>query len=185
MIFTETLLKGAYIIELEKLVDERGFFSRVYCDREFEEHGLNTHYVQSNISYNCKKGTLRGMHRQLSPYEEIKLVRCVKGSIYDVILDLREDSETYLQWYAVELTQNNHKTLYIPEGLAHGFLTLEDDVEVFYQHSQFYTPEVNGSVRWDDPAFGISWPGADNFVISNNDQKWPDFIPSGFVKKDI
>lgn len=177
MIFTETKITGAFVIDLEKISDERGFFSRVYCESEFKKIGLNTKYVQSNLSYNQKKNTLRGMHRQINSDAEIKLVRCIKGSIFDVILDLRSDSDTYLGWFAIELSQNNYKTLYIPEGVAHGFLTLEDNTEVFYQHSQFYAPQSNGSVRWNDPVFGIEWPKADNLIISDNDKSWPDYKP--------
>src|SRR5688500_11400400 len=141
MIFTETDLKGAYIIEPEKLEDERGFFARTWCAREFEEHGLNPRLAQCNISYNHKKGTLRGMHFQAKPYEEAKLVRCTIGAIYDVIIDLRPQSPTYTQWTAVELTADNHRMLYVPEGFAHGFQTLMDQTEVFYQMSNLYNPQ--------------------------------------------
>ncbi len=185
MKFTETKLKGAFIIEPERLEDERGFFARTWCQREFREHGLNPALVQCNISYNIKKGTLRGMHYQAAPYEEAKLVRCTSGSIYDVIIDLRPDSPTYCQWVAVELTAHssahssqltiNHKMLYIPEGFAHGFLTLVDNTEVFYQMSEFYMPEYARGVRWNDPAFGIQWP-IDISIISEKDRQFPDFI---------
>ena len=177
MIFTETKLKGAYIIELEKLEDERGFFARTFCQDEFRKHGLNPCIAQCNISYNKKKDTLRGMHYQEKPYEEAKLISCIKGSIYDVIIDLREDSETYCQWFAVQLSSpisqlsslnsqpsslSSHLSafssqLYVPEGFAHGFQTLEDDTTVFYQMSEFYHPECARGVRWDDPSFGIQW----------------------------
>ena len=158
MIFKETKLRGAYVIELDPLEDERGFFARSFCKREFEEHGLNPSVAQSNISYNKKKGTLRGMHYQVAPYEEAKLVSCIRGAIYDVIIDLRADSSSYCQWFAVELSGENYKMLYIPEGFVHGFQTLEDNTVVFYQMSEFYHPECARGVRWDDPAFGIKWP---------------------------
>ena len=224
MIFTETKLKGAYIIDIEKLEDERGFFARSFCQKEFESHGLNPRLVQCNISFNLKKGTLRGIHYQVAPHEEAKLVRCVRGSIYDVIIDIRPDSETYCQWIGVELgifslqltahssqsvssschlpspifspSSNRseltahclpglanssqltaqYRMLYIPEGFAHGYLTLEDDTEIFYQMSQFYAPESARGVRWNDPAFNIQWP-IEVQVISERDKTYPDFRP--------
>ena len=175
MIFTETRLKGAYIIEPEKFEDERGFFARTFCRREFESHGLNPNVVQCNISYNKKKGTLRGMHYQIAPFEEAKLVRCTKGAIYDVIIDLRPTSSTYCQWISEELTEDNYRMLYVPEGFAHGFLTLSEDAEVFYQMSEFYMPEYARGIRWNDPSFNISWP-IDVAVISEKDKTLPDFI---------
>ncbi|MCJ7515966.1 MAG: dTDP-4-dehydrorhamnose 3,5-epimerase [Dehalococcoidia bacterium] len=175
MIFKETKLKGAYIIDLEPLEDERGFFSRIYCRKEFEEHGLKFYIVQSNLSYNKKKGTLRGMHFQVAPYEEIKLISCVRGAVCDVILDLRPNSPTYRKWFAAELTAENHKMLYVPEGFAHGFQTLEDNAVVYYQVSEFYKPECERGVRWDDTAFGIKWP-IKNYIISIKDRQFPDFI---------
>ncbi len=173
MVFLETNLEGAFVIEIEKKLDDRGFFARSFCMTEFDKQGLNTEYVQSNISFNLKAGTLRGMHRQVAPFSEVKLVRCVRGRIFDVIIDLREKSRTFKQWFSIELTQDNRKTLYIPEGFAHGFLTLEDNAEVFYQHSKYYTPDAEGGVRWDDPAFGIEWPSMDHYTISEKDQCWP------------
>jgi dTDP-4-dehydrorhamnose 3,5-epimerase len=196
MIFTETKLKGAYIIEIEKLEDERGFFARSWCQREFEAHGLSPRLVQCNISFNINKGTMRGMHYQVAPSEEAKLVRCVRGSIYDVIIDIRPESATYRQWMAVELsspdshlpssisvssvdrsplTAHSYTMLYIPEGFAHGFLTLEDNTEVFYQMSEFFAPECARGFRWNDPAFGIQWP-EDIQVISERDKNYPDFV---------
>jgi len=175
MKFIETELSGAYVIEIEKREDERGFFARAYCEHEFKDNGLNTKYVQSNISYNDKLGTLRGMHLQKAPHGEIKLVRCIKGAIYDVILDLRKTSATFKQWRAFELTQENHQTLYIPDGFAHGFITLEDNVEVFYQHSTFYAPNADASVRWDDPAFDIKWPEMEKIIISDKDKNFSNF----------
>lgn len=175
MIFKETRLKGAYVIELEPMEDERGFFARSFCQKEFEEHGLNPRIAQCNISYNKKKGTLRGMHYQVAPYEEAKLVTCIRGAIYDVIIDLRADSSSYCQWFAVELSGKNYKMLYIPEGFAHGFQTLEDNTVVFYQMSEFYHPEGARGVKWDDPALGIEWP-IKNCIISAKDRQFADFI---------
>ena len=157
MIFHETKLKGAFIIEPERLEDERGFFTRTWCKREFEDHGLNSKLVQCNISFNKKRGTLRGMHYQEAPHEEARLVRCTMGAIYDVIIDLRPDSKTHKQWSSIELAAKDRKMFYFPEGFAHGFLTLEDNTEVFYQMSEFYAPECARGVRWNDPAFGILW----------------------------
>ena len=176
MIFVATRVKDAHIIEVEKLEDTRGFFARSWCQKEFERHGLVSSMVQANFSYNKKKGTLRGMHYQRAPYEEVKLVRCTRGSIYDVIIDLRPDSPTYKQWLGVELTADGNQMLYVPGGFAHGVLTLEDDTEVTYQVSQFYTPGAEGGVRWKDPAFGIVWP-LEVRVISDKDRSWPDYQP--------
>ncbi len=174
MIFTQTNLNGLFVIEPERLEDERGFFARTWCRREFETNGINVDFVQCNISFNKKKGTLRGMHYQTVPNEEVKLVRCTSGAIYDVIIDLRHDSETFKQWISVELTSENRKMIYIPEGFAHGFLTLEDNTEVFYQMSVYYSPESARGVRWNDSAFSIRWP-IDVKVISDKDNKYPDF----------
>ena len=174
MIFKETKLKGAYIIELEPKEDERGFFARSWCQREFQTHGLNPCLVQCNISFNKKKGSLRGMHYQVAPHEEAKLVRCTMGTIYDVIIDLRLQSPDYKQWIAVELSATNRKMLYIPEGFVHGFQTLEENTEVFYQMTEFYHPECARAIRWDDPTFGIEWPLL-NPVMSEKDTSYPDF----------
>lgn len=174
MIFTETPLQGAYIIDPERLADERGFFARTWCQREFEEHGLNPRLVQCNISYSQKKGTLRGLHYQVAPHAEDKLVRCTAGAITDVIVDLRADSNTYKRWFAVDLSSDNRRMLYLPEGLAHGFLTLTEDVEVFYQMSDYYSPDCARGVRWNDPAFSIRWP-IDVAKISERDRTYPDF----------
>jgi len=176
MIFTETKLKGAYIIEPEKKADERGFFARTWCQHEFEAQGLNPRLVQCNISYNIRRSTLRGMHHQAAPYAEAKLVRCTRGAIHDVIIDLRPDSATYKQHVAVLLDADHYKMLYIPEGFAHGFQTLEDDTEVFYQMSVVYSPEAARGVRWDDPVFSIDWPQAECRHISDRDRNWPDFV---------
>lgn len=177
MIFKETKLQGAFIIETEKIKDERGFFTRSWCQREFELHGLNPKLVQCNISFNKKKGTLRGMHYQIAQHKEAKLVRCTKGAIYDVIIDLRSDSPTFKQWLAVELTAENYRLLYIPEGFAHGFQTLENDTEVFYQMSEFYHPESAIGFRWNDPAFKIDWL-IEPSVISFKDNSYDDFLGS-------
>jgi dTDP-4-dehydrorhamnose 3,5-epimerase len=174
--FAETKLRGACIIEIEKLKDERGFFARTWCRKEFEAHGLTSSVVQANVSFNKKKGTLRGMHYQIAPYEEAKLVRCTRGAIYDVIIDLRPGSPTYKQWFGVDLTAENYQMLYVPENFAHGFQTLSDNTEVTYQVSQFYTPGSERGIRWDDPAFSISWPLKIQ-VISDKDTSWPDYIP--------
>ena len=175
MHFTETKLKGAYILDLKPIEDERGFFARTFCVQEFEAHGLNPCVVQCNVSYNKHKGTLRGMHYQSAPHAEAKLVRCICGAIYDVIIDLRPESPTFKQWVGVELTASNRRMLYVPEGLAHGFQTLEDETEVFYQMSEFYFPQSAQGVRWDDPAFQIDWPPAER-VISPKDISYPDFV---------
>lgn len=174
MIFHKTNLKDAYIIELNKLKDERGFFARQYCQNEFRDHGIQISIVQANVSYNKLKGTLRGMHFQTEPHGEAKLVRCTKGGIYDAIIDVRSDSPTFKKWIGVELTEHNHKMLYVPEGFAHGFITLQDDTEVTYQVSEFYTPGAEEGIRWDDPTFNIDWPVEVN-VISEKDLNWPDF----------
>lgn len=158
MVFTETKLKGAFIIDLEPIQDERGFFARTWCKKEFEAHGLNPNLVQCNTSFNRKKGTLRGMHYQTAPYEEAKLIRCTMGAIYDVIIDLREGSGTFRQWVGIELSARNRRMLYVPENFAHGFQTLEDNTEVFYQMSEYYYPEYALGIRWDDPIFDIEWP---------------------------
>lgn len=174
MIFIETKLKGVFIIEPERLEDERGFFARTWCQREFEAHGLNSRLAQCSISFNRKRGTLRGMHYQVPPYEEARLVRCTMGAIYDVALDLHPASPAFKQWTAVELTADNRHMLYIPEGFAHGFQTLKDNTEVLYQMSEFYHPECARGVRWNDPAFGIVWPN-DIIVISDKDREYQDF----------
>ena len=179
MIFTETKLKGAFIIDIEKRDDERGFFSRAWCRREFETHGLMLQVVQCNINFSKKRGTLRGLHYQRKPYEEIKLVRCTQGSIYDVIVDLRPESSTYKEWIAVELKGTNHRMLYVPKGFAHGYQALEDDTEVFYPVSEFYYAEAEGGVRWNDPTFKIEWPAVEYRIMSEKDRSWPDYSGRG------
>ncbi len=173
MIFTETKLKCAYLIDIQKLEDERGFFARTWCEHEMADHGIDMHIVQANTSLNLKKGTLRGMHFQKSPYEEAKLVRCIRGSIYDVIVDLRTESPTFKKWFGVELTADNYKMIYIPERFAHGFITLEDNSEITYMMSQFYTPGYEAGFRWNDPAINIQWP-MNAVVISEKDRNLPE-----------
>jgi dTDP-4-dehydrorhamnose 3,5-epimerase len=177
MRFRETRLKGAYEIDLELHPDERGAFGRTYCWREFEAHGLNPRVVQCNVSCNRHRGTLRGMHYQEAPDQEAKLIRCVRGALYDAIIDLRPDSPTFRQWIAVELRARPGTPsgmLYVPAGFAHGFQTLEDDTEVFYQMSEFYAPEAARGFRWNDPAFSVEWPEPVR-VISDRDRSYPDF----------
>ena len=174
MIFTETKLAGAFILELEKRGDHRGFFARTFCAKEFEEHGLRTSFVQANMSKSLEKHTLRGMHYQVDGAEEAKLIRCTKGRILDVIIDIRPDSQTYCEHIAVELTAENFKQLYVPEGFAHGFLTLEEDIEVTYLVSEFYAPGKEKGIRWNDPLFGIDWP-IDSPILSEKDAKHSDF----------
>jgi dTDP-4-dehydrorhamnose 3,5-epimerase len=168
MKFIETKLKDAYIIEIEPISDDRGFFARSWCQQEFSDRGLNPNLVQCNISFNLKKGTLRGMHYQAKPHEEAKLVRCIRGAIYDVIIDIRPDSSTFKDWLSVDLNADNRKMLYIPEGFAHGFQTLDDNSEVFYQMSNFYHPESARGIRWNDPEFQLEWQ-IESKIISERD----------------
>jgi dTDP-4-dehydrorhamnose 3,5-epimerase len=175
MIFKETDLKGAYIIEIEPRQDERGYFARSFCQNEFKEKSLNPCVAQSNASYSKKKGTLRGLHYQVAPYEEAKLIRCTRGAIFDVIIDLRPQSPTFCQWFAAELSEENCKMLYVPEGFAHGYQVLKDETSVFYQVSEFYHPECERGVRWDDSSFGIKWP-ISKAIISLKDRQLPDFV---------
>jgi dTDP-4-dehydrorhamnose 3,5-epimerase len=174
MIFHRTKLAQVFEINLELNSDERGFFARSWCQKEFECHGLNPKVVQCNVSFNARKGTLRGIHYQDAPYQEAKLVRCTKGSIYDVVVDLRPQSKTFKDWIAVVLTADKRNIVYVPEGCGHGFLTLEDDTEVFYQMSEFYHAELSRGVRFDDPAFQIVWPDKVE-VISERDRRYPNF----------
>jgi len=172
--FSPTALAGACIIDIEPVPDERGFFARSWCREEFAKHGLNPDLAQCSISFNKKCGTLRGMHYQAKPHEETKVVRCTRGAIYDVIVDLRPESSTFRKWIAVELSADSRRMLYIPAGFAHGFQSLTDDTEVFYQISAPYHPESARGIRWDDPAFGIEWPVMER-VISDKDRQYPDF----------
>jgi dTDP-4-dehydrorhamnose 3,5-epimerase len=175
MKFLKTKLEGAYVIEAEPMCDERGFFARTFCKKEFLKHGLDFNVAQCNTSYNKTKTTLRGMHYQAAPYQEVKVVSCIKGAIYDVIVDLRPDSPTYCQWFSIELTPDNWKMLYVPKGFAHGYQTLQDDTVVSYLVSEFYQPGSEKVVRWNDPAFGISWPLKPQ-IISSKDSNHPDFV---------
>jgi dTDP-4-dehydrorhamnose 3,5-epimerase len=176
MIFNEARLGGMLIIDLERREDERGFFARSWCSEEFKERGLSPVFVQCNVSFNKKRGTLRGMHYQISPYAEAKLIRCTRGAIYDVAIDLRPDSPTFLQWEAVTLTEENHRMAYVPEGFAHGFRTLQDNTEITYQVSAPYAPEYARGVRWDDPIFDIRWPEGERTILER-DRSYPDFRP--------
>lgn len=178
MIFSPTRLQGAFLIDLEPRADARGFFARSFCEREFAERGLCVRYPQCNISYNRQRGTLRGMHYNRLPHEEAKLVRCQSGGIYDVIIDLRPGSPTLGQWLGVELTAQNRRMLYIPKGFAHGFLTLSDDAEIFYQMSEPYAPDAGLGLRFDDPGIGIMWPEPVE-LISERDRNYPDWHPEG------
>lgn len=175
MRFVETPLKGAFIIDLEKREDERGFFARYFCSKEFENHGLDTTYVQANNSFSVKKGTLRGLHQQVSPKEEAKLVRCLQGSFYDVIVDLRPDSPTYCRWFGAELSAQNRKMMYVPKGFGHGFLTLEDNSEALYLVSEYYSPSHEKGYRYDDPAFQIVWP-FEPVSLSERDRAHPFLV---------
>ena len=175
MIFTETELKGAFLIEPERFADARGFFAQSFSQRQFEEHGLNPRVAECNVSYNRRRGTLRGMHFQSAPRAQAKLVRCTAGAIFDVAIDLRRGSPTFKRWVGVELSAESRRMIYVPEGFAHGYLTLADDAEVFYQVSDVYAPELGGGVRWDDPAFGVRLPiGVE--VINERDRTYADFL---------
>jgi dTDP-4-dehydrorhamnose 3,5-epimerase len=174
MIFTETKLQGVTIVDIQRLQDERGFFARSWCRNEFKQAGLVDTLVQTNISFNAKKGIIRGMHFQLPPFEEVKLVQCTRGAIFDVIVDLRPQSKTHKQWISVELTEENHRMIYIPPGCGHGYQTLTDTSDILYQVSQFYSQEHARGARYNDPAFQIQWP-LPLTLISKNDSTWPDY----------
>jgi dTDP-4-dehydrorhamnose 3,5-epimerase len=178
MIFRETGVEGAWLIEPEAFEDERGFFARTWDAREFAERGLTGAFVQCSISYSAAFGTLRGLHYQAAPHEEAKLVRCTAGTVFDLVVDLRRKSPTFKRWFGAELSAENRHALYIPEGCAHGFLTLSGDSEVLYQISEFYEPAAGRGVRWNDPAFGIVWP-AEVMVINDRDRTYPDFEVAG------
>lgn len=175
MKFIPTELAGAYIIEVEPMEDERGFFARSWCAEELRNHGLEPNLAQCSVSFNRKKGTLRGMHYQGAPYEETKVVRCTAGSIYDVIVDVRPASPTFKQWISVELSAENRRMIYVPTGFAHGFQSLVENTEVFYMVSEFYQPEYSRNVRWNDPKIAIEWPPEEHRVISPRDRDYPDF----------
>jgi dTDP-4-dehydrorhamnose 3,5-epimerase len=173
MKFTKTPLNSAYLIDVQKREDERGFFSRVFCKNEFEELGLEPNFVQVNNSLSVEKGTLRGLHYQLPPKEEVKVVRCIRGSIFDVIVDIRKNSPTFGKWFGAELSGENRRMMYVPKGFAHGFLSLTPNSELVYFVSEFYSPEHERGVRWDDPSLKIEWPGKPN-VISDKDSNFPN-----------
>lgn len=175
MIISPTSIADAHIIDIEPFFDERGFFARTWCQRELAEHGLCVEISQESISSNRKKGTLRGLHFQTPPHDEVKIVRCMRGAVFDVIVDLRPRSTTYLRWQGFELTGENHRALYVPNGCAHGFQTLTDETEVHYQISSFHAPEAAAGYRFDDPAFAIAWP-LPAAVISERDLRWPSFV---------
>jgi dTDP-4-dehydrorhamnose 3,5-epimerase len=180
MVFTETRLAGAHVIDLQPMADERGFFARTFCQREFSERGLDATFVQCNLSGSTRRGTLRGLHYQLPPRAEAKLVRCVRGAMYDVIVDLRPESTTFLQWVGVELTAESGRALFVPRGFAHGFETLGDDTEILYQMSEFHAPEAARGIRWNDPLLGITWP-EDVRCISARDGAYPDLRPPELI----
>ena len=175
MKFTETRLQGAYLIEIEPIQDFRGFFARGFCQKEFLQQGLNFQIVQCNITQNPKRGTLRGLHYQIAPYEEAKLVSCVQGAIYDVVIDLRPTSPTYGHWVGTQLSQEDFMMLYVPKGFAHGYQTLRDGTVVFYRVSEFYQPVSERGIRWDDPAFKITWSEKERPILSEKDRTWADF----------
>jgi dTDP-4-dehydrorhamnose 3,5-epimerase len=174
MIFTELSLPGAFAVDIQPMTDERGFFARGWCRKEFQAYSLASEFVQRNIGFNPRKETLRGMHYQTAPHAEVKLVRCTRGAVFDVIVDLREGSRTFKKWHALELSADNHRMIYVPEGFAHGYLTLTDDAEIYYDTTRFYDPGSARGVRFDDPAFAIQWP-APPVVISEKDKSYPDF----------
>ncbi len=174
MIFSELGLKGAFLVEVKKIEDDRGFFGRAWCANEFKQNGLNPAFVQLNTSFSHKKGTIRGMHYQVDPYQEVKFIRCTRGRIFDVIIDLRPDSPTFMKWVGNELSADNYRMVYVPENFAHGFVTMEDNSEVYYPVSQFYTPGAERGLRWNDPAFKIKWP-VEISMVSDKDQSHKDF----------
>ena len=176
MKFEQTPLVGAFVIELEKSGDDRGFFARAFCSNEFRTQGLATNFVQVNDSLSAHRGTLRGMHYQIGEFAETKLVRCIKGALYDVILDMRKESPTFGKHFGVELSAENRRMFYVPKGFAHSFITLEDDSEAFYFVDAFYAPKAERGVRWNDPHFGVKWPIQPQ-IISDKDANWPDFNP--------
>ena len=172
MNFIETEIKDLFVVELNKIGDERGFFARTWCEKEFANKNLTSRMLQANTSYSKDKGTLRGLHYQVSPHEEAKLMRCIKGAIFDVAVDLRPESKTYKKWFGIELTESNRKMLFIPEGFAHGYQTLVENTEAFYMSSAFYAPEAERGLRWNDPAIGINWPITDELNITEKDLSW-------------
>lgn len=184
MMFSRTPLEGAYIIEPERIRDERGFFARVLCENELRRQGLDAKFPQTNMAFSDRKGTLRGLHFQRDPHAEVKLVRCTKGSVYDVIVDLRPQSGTYKRWFGIELSDENRQMLYVPEGFAQGYITLVDNSEIYYHTSEPYCAEAASGVRYDDPNFGIMWP-VEVAVISQQDRSWPNYVRSLFDCKHV
>ncbi len=180
MIFTAAPLAGAYVIEPRKIQDDRGFFARILCAEEFSKHDLTFQLLQTNMALTYRRGTLRGLHLQKPPYAEVKIVRCTRGAVYDVIVDLRPESPTFKRWFGLDLNQDNFRALYVPEGFAHGYLTLADNSEIYYHTSEFYHPELATGVRYDDPEFAIVWP-IEVEVISRQDREWPDFTTRGIL----
>lgn len=174
MNFIKTGFDSLYVVELIKVGDKRGFFARAWCETEFADKNLTSRMVQANTSYSKNKGTLRGLHYQVSPHEEAKLMRCIKGAIFDVAVDLRPDSKTYKKWFGIELTESNRRMLFIPEGFAHGYQTLVEDTETFYMSSAFYASEAERGLRWNDPAIAIQWPITENLNITDKDRSWSD-----------
>lgn len=174
MKYAGTPIDGTFLVDLEPVEDHRGFFARTFCEDEFLRRGLEPHFAQSSIAFSARRGTLRGMHYQREPHAEVKLIRCTRGGVYDVVIDLRPGSRTFRQWFAAELTAANRRMLYIPRGLAHGYLTLEDETEISYQMSSPYHPDAAAGVRWDDPAFAVHWP-FEPAVIAERDRTYPDF----------
>lgn len=174
MIFSRASIAGAYVVDLDPVHDERGFFARAFCEQEFEQHGLASRFPQCNVSFNRRRHTLRGLHYAVPPHREAKLVRCTRGAIFDVIVDLRRDSPTCFRWFGIELSERTRRMLYVPEGVAHGFLTLQPSTEVFYQMGAAYAPEAARGIRWDDPRFGIEWPHRPT-LMSERDRTLPDF----------
>ena len=178
MTFEETSIDGAWLISLEPRTDERGFFARAWCEQELSTRGLTGTFVQCNDSYSRSAGTLRGLHYQAEPHGEVKLIRCIRGAVFDVIVDVRPESPSYLRWFGVELSAENRRSLYVPSGCAHGYQTLVDDSEVMYPVSTMYTPAAERGIRWDDPLFAISWPDVTERYLSPKDTRWPDFAPA-------
>lgn len=176
MKFRETKVAGAYVIDVNRIEDDRGFFGRVWCSQEFADQKLNPRIEQINVGFSPKQGTLRGMHYQVAPFLEVKVIRCTRGAVYDVVVDLRAGSSTFGKWDAAELTQDNHSMMYVPEGCAHGYMTLTPDAEIYYLASEVYSREAARGIRYNDPAFGVEWPTAVN-VISEADLNWPNFDP--------
>jgi len=181
MKFVETAVAGAWLVELEPLVDHRGFFARVWSDDAFAERGLTTRFVQCNTAYSQRAGTVRGLHYQVQPFADAKLIRCIRGAVFDVIVDVRPESPTYLRWWGVKLSEDNRRLLYVPPGCAHGYQALCDDTEVMYPVSAPYAASAERGVRWDDPLFGIEWPDTVDRLVSAKDAAWPDFVPGGQV----